>query len=106
MSSDQGSVASSSTRPRRPRADGEWTATYFVAADPETLGEPVGFFGSQGQPSPFWHAIGREFVERWIHHSSSTSAILTPGHTVKEIRSLVTERSDRVELLAMVARRP
>lgn len=134
---------------------GEWTAAYYEAVDPEKLGEPVGFFGSRGQPSPFWHAIGREFVERWIHHSQvrralglgsvsdrrfltvgvevvaaafgveyrqvdgkwelnglvlgdddQTSAILTRGHTVEEIRSLVAGPPDRVDLLAMVAGRP
>lgn len=54
---------------------GEWTAAYYEMVDPATLGEPVGFFGSQGQPSPFWHAIGREFVERWIHHSQIRRAL-------------------------------
>ncbi len=54
---------------------GEWTAAYYDAVDPEALGEPVGFFGSQGEPSPFWHAIGREFVERWIHHSQVRRAL-------------------------------
>lgn len=134
---------------------GERTAAYYEAVNPETLGEPVGFFGSQGEPSPFWHAIDREFVERWIHHSQirrslglgsvsdrrfltvgvevvaaafgveyrqvedqwefngvvlgeddQTSTILTRGHTVEEIKSLVQGPPDRVELLAMVAGRP
>lgn len=35
-----------------------------------------------------------------------TSAILTRGHTVEEIRSLVAGPPDRVELLALVAGRP
>ncbi|MGH9112506.1 MAG: maleylpyruvate isomerase N-terminal domain-containing protein [Acidimicrobiales bacterium] len=54
---------------------GEWTAAYYEAVDPEMLGEPVGFFGSQGEPSPFWHAISREYVERWIHHSQIRRAL-------------------------------
>lgn len=54
---------------------GEWTATYYETVDPKSLGEPVGFFGSQGKPSPFWHAIGREFVERWVHHSQIRRAL-------------------------------
>jgi hypothetical protein len=41
-----------------------------------------------------------------LGEDEQTSAILTRGHTVEEIRSLVTGRSDRVELLAMVAGRP
>ena len=54
---------------------GEWTATYYESVDTSTLGEPVGFFGSQGQPSPFWHAVGREYIERWIHHSQIRRAL-------------------------------
>lgn len=54
---------------------GEWTAAYYEAVDPEALGEPVGFFGRQDQPSPFWHAIGREFVERLIHHAQIRRAL-------------------------------
>lgn len=54
---------------------GEWTAAYYEAVDPETMGEPVGFFGSRGEPSPLWHAINREFVERWVHHSQIRRAL-------------------------------
>lgn len=52
------------------RLTGEWTGAYYGHIDPEEPGESVGFFGARrGEPSPFWHAISREYVERWIHHS-------------------------------------
>src|SRR5438477_224925 len=54
---------------------GEWTAAYYGAVDPDAPGEPVGFFGSRGESSPFWHAIAREYVERWVHHSQIRRAL-------------------------------
>jgi uncharacterized protein (TIGR03083 family) len=54
---------------------GEWTAAYYEAVDPTAPGEPVGFFGSTGSPSPFWQAIAREYVERWVHHSQIRRAL-------------------------------
>lgn len=54
---------------------GEWTASYYEAVDPAAPGEPVGFFGATGSSSPFWQAIAREFVERWVHHSQIRRAI-------------------------------
>ena len=51
------------------RLTGEWTASYYENVDPTAPGEPVGFFGATGSSSPFWHAIAREFMERWVHHS-------------------------------------
>ena len=33
------------------------------------------FFGSVGEPSPYWQAIAREFVERWVHHSQIRRAL-------------------------------
>jgi uncharacterized protein (TIGR03083 family) len=57
------------------RLAGEWTAEYYRAVDPEALGEPVGFFGARGAHSPFWHAIAREYVERWVHHSQIRRAL-------------------------------
>jgi uncharacterized protein (TIGR03083 family) len=57
------------------RLAGEWTAAYYEEVDPEAPGEPVGFFGSSGSTSPFWHAIAREYVERWVHHSQIRRAI-------------------------------
>jgi uncharacterized protein (TIGR03083 family) len=54
---------------------GEWTAAYYEAVDPDSPGEPVAFFGARGRPSPFWHAIGREYLERWLHHSQIRRAL-------------------------------
>jgi uncharacterized protein (TIGR03083 family) len=52
------------------RLTGEWTAGYYESVDPLSLGEPVGLFGANlGSRSPFWQAIAREYLERWIHHS-------------------------------------
>jgi uncharacterized protein (TIGR03083 family) len=52
------------------RLTGEWTAGYYESVDPLSPGEPVGLFGaSPGSRSPFWQAIAREYLERWIHHS-------------------------------------
>lgn len=55
---------------------GEWTALYYEDVDPEMPGEPVRLFGGrQGSGSPFWHAIAREYLERWIHHSQIRRAL-------------------------------
>ena len=58
------------------RLSGEWTATYYEAVDPDAPGETVGLFGaSQDERSPFWQAIAREYLERWIHHSQIRRAL-------------------------------
>lgn len=54
---------------------GEWTASYYEQVDPTAPGEPVGFFGATGTHSPFWHAIAREYIERWVHHSQIRRAV-------------------------------
>ena len=55
---------------------GEWTASYYERVDPEAPGEAVGLFGtSQGSSSPFWQAIAREYLERWMHHSQIRRAL-------------------------------
>lgn len=54
---------------------GEWTAAFYEEVDPGAPGESVGFFGSKGERSPYWHAIGREYVERWVHHSQIRRAL-------------------------------
>lgn len=55
---------------------GEWTATYYESVDPEAHGEPVGLFGAdRSSTSPFWHAIAREYLERWTHHSQIRRAL-------------------------------
>ena len=58
------------------RLSGEWTAAYYQNVDPEAPGESVGFFAvRRGETSPWWHAIAREYVERWIHHSQIRRAL-------------------------------
>jgi uncharacterized protein (TIGR03083 family) len=55
---------------------GEWTAAYYESVDPDAPGESVGLFGaSQDGSSPFWQAIAREYLERWIHHSQIRRAL-------------------------------
>jgi uncharacterized protein (TIGR03083 family) len=62
------------------RLSGEWTARYYENIDPERPGEPVPLFGASldGQ-SPFWHAMAREYLERWIHHSQIRRALQVPS---------------------------
>lgn len=57
------------------RLTGQWTAAYYRGVDPEALGEPVELFGAHGSNSPFWQAIGREYLERWVHHSQIRRAL-------------------------------
>jgi hypothetical protein len=55
---------------------GEWTANYYEGVDPDAPGEAVGLFGAgQGSSSPFWQAIAREYLERWMHHSQIRRAL-------------------------------
>jgi uncharacterized protein (TIGR03083 family) len=56
------------------RITGDWTARYYAAVDPGALGEPVGLFAPTG-PSPAWQVIGRDYVERWIHHQQIRRAV-------------------------------
>ena len=58
---------------------GEWAATYYEAVDPAAPGEPVGFFGPTDGTSPFWQAIAREYIERWVHHSQIRRALGQPS---------------------------
>lgn len=58
------------------RFSGEQTLGYYREVDPTSPGEPVPMFNPQmGTPSPFWHAIAREFLERWVHHSQIRRAL-------------------------------
>jgi uncharacterized protein (TIGR03083 family) len=57
------------------RLTGQWTAAYYRAVDPAAPGEPVELFGAHGSNSPFWQAIGREYLERWVHHSQIRRAL-------------------------------
>jgi uncharacterized protein (TIGR03083 family) len=55
---------------------GQWTHRYYCDVDPSAAGEPVPLFGrSFGDSSPFWHAIAREYLERWAHHSQIRRAL-------------------------------
>lgn len=55
---------------------GRWTHDYYRHVDPLAPGEPVPLFGVPfGDPSPFWHAIAREYLERWAHHSQIRRAL-------------------------------
>jgi hypothetical protein len=56
------------------RLTGEWTASFYVSVDLEQPGEPVGFFGRSGS-SPYWQAIAREYVERWVHQHQIRRAL-------------------------------
>lgn len=55
---------------------GRWTHRYYSDIDPMSAGEPVQLFGvAFGDTSPFWHAIAREYLERWTHHSQIRRAL-------------------------------
>ncbi|MET0910318.1 MAG: maleylpyruvate isomerase family mycothiol-dependent enzyme [Ilumatobacteraceae bacterium] len=55
---------------------GQWTHGYYCDIDPAAPGEPVPMFGvSFGDSSPVWHAIAREYLERWAHHSQIRRAL-------------------------------
>jgi uncharacterized protein (TIGR03083 family) len=59
---------------------GAWTADYYESVDPLADGESVGLFGArQDEGSPFWQAIAREYLERWIHHSQIRRALGLPS---------------------------
>jgi uncharacterized protein (TIGR03083 family) len=57
---------------------GEWTDAYYRSVDLQAGGESVGFFGSRGESSPHWHAVAREYAERWIHHNQIRRALGRP----------------------------
>jgi uncharacterized protein (TIGR03083 family) len=58
---------------------GETTADFYESVDLEAPCEPVFFFGSTGEVSPYWQAIAREFMERWVHHSQIRRALGMPS---------------------------
>jgi uncharacterized protein (TIGR03083 family) len=62
------------------RVAGEWTAAFYTEVDPHRPGEPVGFFGAHGASptSPYWQAIAREYVERWVHQHQIRRALGRP----------------------------
>jgi uncharacterized protein (TIGR03083 family) len=57
---------------------GEWSDGYYRGVDLDAPGEPVGWFGATGPTSPFWQAIAREYVERWVHHHQILRAVGRP----------------------------
>jgi len=59
------------------RLTGEWTASFYRSTDLERPGEPVGFLGRSGS-SPYWQAIAREYVERWVHQHQIRRAVGWP----------------------------
>jgi uncharacterized protein (TIGR03083 family) len=61
------------------RVSGEQTADFYESVDLDAPCEPVFFFGSAGESSPYWQAIAREFVERWVHHSQIRRALGQPS---------------------------
>lgn len=61
------------------RITGDRSASFYEAVDLEAPCEPVGFFGSTGEASPYWQAIAREFMERWVHHSQILRAAGRPS---------------------------
>jgi uncharacterized protein (TIGR03083 family) len=48
------------------RLTGDWTAAFYRSVDLDSPGEQVGFFAGRGS-SPYWQAVAREYVERWVH---------------------------------------
>ena len=63
------------------RYTGEWSASFYDSVDLDRPGEPVGFFGGRGPAaatSPYWQAIAREYVERWVHQHQIRRAIGRP----------------------------
>ena len=73
------------------RLAGEWTSSYYDSVDPLAPCEPVGFFGPTGEPSPFWQAIAREYMERWVHTRRSAARSLS-GHWPKSPSSASVRR--------------
>ena len=62
------------------RLTGDWTAAYYESVDPDAPGESVRLFGAQeGGSSPFWQAIAREYLERWVHHAQIRRALRIPS---------------------------
>ncbi|MDW3218991.1 MAG: maleylpyruvate isomerase family mycothiol-dependent enzyme [Acidimicrobiales bacterium] len=58
------------------RLVGEESAAFYEEIDPMAPGEPVPLFSPPpGEGSPYWHAIVREYLERWTHHSQIRRAL-------------------------------
>lgn len=62
------------------RLVGKESAAFYETIDPMTAGEPVPLFSPPaGEGSPYWHAIVREYLERWTHHSQIRRALGRPS---------------------------
>jgi uncharacterized protein (TIGR03083 family) len=61
------------------RVAGDRTAAFYESVDLAASCEPVLWFGSKGEASPYWQAIAREFMERWVHHSQIRRAVGLPS---------------------------
>lgn len=62
------------------RLSGGWSSAYYQQVDPSVPVEPVPLFEPpEGELSPFWQAIAREYLERWAHHSQIRRAIGRPS---------------------------
>lgn len=60
------------------RLVGDWSEAFYCDVGLDTTsGEPVGFF-AETEPSPYWQAIAREYVERFIHQSQIRRAVGAP----------------------------
>ena len=68
------------------RVSGDRTADFYEEVDLAAPCEPVFFFGSTGEASPYWQAIAREFVERWVHHSQIRRALGLPSLADERLR--------------------
>lgn len=56
---------------------GDQVNVYFRTLNPQTLGGPVSWAGSE--PAPVWLDIAREFTERWHHQQHIRDAVGKPG---------------------------
>jgi hypothetical protein len=86
------------------RLTGEWTDSFYRSVDLAQAGEPVGFFGRAGS-SPYWQAIAREYVERWVHQHQIRRALQWPdlGPQFLEPAAAVVARSFAAHLPALDA---
>jgi uncharacterized protein (TIGR03083 family) len=86
------------------RLSGEWTSSFYEQVDLDRPGEPVGFFGGSGS-SPYWQAIAREYVERWVHQHQIRRALGRPdlGRAFLDPAAAVVARSVAAHMPALDA---
>jgi uncharacterized protein (TIGR03083 family) len=61
------------------RVSGDRTAEFYESVDLAAPCEPVFFFGPTSEASPYWQAIARELMERWVHQSQIRRALGRPS---------------------------